>query len=82
MNNYEFIKAESLKVQISKKRFACFVNQGVVERRVYAFESKDGVKAIQTNYFVIKRKYTQELGLQIKEDEDADVVNNAEDYFL
>jgi CRISPR-associated endonuclease/helicase Cas3 len=82
LDNYEFIKAESLKVQISKKRFAGFANQGVVERRVHAFESKDGDKPIQTNYYVINRKYTEELGLQIKEDEDADLLNNAEDYFL
>jgi CRISPR-associated endonuclease/helicase Cas3 len=69
LNEYEFVKAESLKVQISKKRFAGFINSGVIERKVYTFEAKDEDKLIQTNYFVINRKYTNELGLQIKEEE-------------
>ena len=66
--NYEFIKAESLKVQISKKRFAEFFKDSVIEKRIHFFESKNNDKLNQTSYFVIKRKYTQELGLQIKEE--------------
>ncbi|MBV5283638.1 MAG: CRISPR-associated helicase Cas3' [Paludibacter sp.] len=69
LNQYEFIKAESLKVQISKKRFAGFINSGVIERRTHAYEAKNEDKVVQTSYFVIKRKYTNELGLQLKEEE-------------
>ncbi len=69
LNQYEFVKAESLKVQISKKRFAGFINAGVIERKVHAFEAKNEDKVIQTTYFSINRKYTNELGLQIKEEE-------------
>ena len=69
LNQYDFVKAESLKVQISKKRFAGFISSGVIERKIHAFNAKNEDKVIQTNYFVIKRKYTNELGLQLKEEE-------------
>lgn len=69
LNQYEFVKAESLKVQISKKRFACFINSGVIERKVHLFEAKNEDKIIQTSYFLIKRKYTNDLGLQIQEED-------------
>ncbi|MEA4936722.1 MAG: CRISPR-associated helicase Cas3' [Paludibacter sp.] len=73
LNKYEFVKAESLKVQISKKRFAGFINSRVIERKVHLFEAKNEDKIIQTSYFLIKRKYTNDLGLQIKEE---DNINN------
>lgn len=79
LNQYEFVKAESLKVQVSKKRFAGFINSSVIERKTHIFEAKDGDKLIQTTYFIIKRKYTEDLGLQVKEEEDWEVVNNIDD---
>lgn len=82
LNDFEFVKAESLKVQISKKRFAGFINKGVIEKREFVFESKDSDKLIKTNYFIIKRKYSNELGLQMKLEEDTNVINNTEDLFL
>ncbi|MEN6619257.1 MAG: CRISPR-associated helicase Cas3' [Rikenellaceae bacterium] len=82
LNEYEFIKAESLKVQISKKRFAWFINKGVIERRIYVFESKNDTELIQTIYFVIKRKYTKELGLQINEEEDPLMSKDTDENFL
>lgn len=76
LNQYEFVKAESLKVQVSKKRFASFINSGVIERRVHIFESKNEDKLMQSHYFIIKRRYTDELGLQIKEEENSEIANN------
>jgi len=69
LNQYEFVKAESLKVQITRKYFAGFINSRAVERKTHIFEAKNEDKLIQTNYFVINRKYTEELGLQIKKEE-------------
>ncbi len=74
LNQYEFVKAESLKVQISKKRFASFINTGIIEKRTHVFEAKNEDKLIQTKYFLINRKYTNLLGLQIKIEED-NIVN-------
>lgn len=82
LNNYEFIKAESLKVQISKKRFTGFIHDGIVEKRIHVFESKKDEKLIQTYYFIIRRKYTEELGLQVKEEEDPKIVNDTDDSFM
>ena len=76
LNQYEFVKAESLKVQVSKKRFASFINSGVIERRVHIIEAKNGDKLMQSHYFIIKRRYTDELGLQIKEEENSEIANN------
>lgn len=80
LDNYEFVKAESLKVQISKKRFIGLMKQNVVEKRQHVFESRNNNKLLTTNYFIVKRRYTDELGLQIKEDED--FVTDFEDSFL
>ena len=77
-----FLNDQSLKVQISKKRFAGFINKGIIEKREFVFESKDSDKLIKTNYFIIKRKYSNELGLQMKEEEDSDILNEIEDAFL
>lgn len=66
---YDFIKAESLKVQISKRRFASFINEGIIEKKQYVFESSNKNKLFQTNYFTINKKYTADLGLQIKLEE-------------
>lgn len=82
LTNYEFIKAESLKVQISKRRFAGFINDGIIEKRIHIFESKSDDKLIQTSYFVIKRKYTKDVGLQLKENEDTVIDAEEDDSFL
>ena len=47
----------------------------MIERKVHAFEAKNEDKVVQTNYFLIKRKYTNELGLQLKEEESIDKVD-------
>ena len=76
LNEFEFTKAESLKVQISKKRFASLIGKGNIGLNTHVFESSNKEKLIETKYFVINQKYTEDLGLQIKEDEDEVVINN------
>lgn len=75
LNEYEFIKAESLKVQISKRRFVSLLQAGNIEKRVCEI-NKNGRSFLNT-YFVIDKKYTSELGLQIKENEiEMHITNN------
>lgn len=70
LSNFEFIKAESLKVQISKQRFAGFISNGIITKQSHIFEEKSGIKIQQAYYFLINRKYTNQLGLQLKLEED------------
>lgn len=65
LSQYEFIKAESLKVQISKSNFVRFRQDNVIEKNIYAFETGNNKKLIQVEYYIIKREYTSELGLDI-----------------
>lgn len=79
LNQFEFIRAESLKVQIRKSRFAGLINSGDITKKQHICESNNKEKLIQTDYFVINRKYTQELGLQINEDESSDITQNIDE---
>jgi CRISPR-associated endonuclease/helicase Cas3 len=76
LNEYEFVKAESLKVQISRKRFAMLINKGSIVLDIHAFESLNKKDLITTKYFVVNQKYTEDLGLQIKVDEDTNYTTN------
>lgn len=65
LDKYEFIKAESLKVQISKNEFSVLIKDCAIEKREYIFDNKNNDQLIHINYFIINKKYTNELGLQI-----------------
>lgn len=80
LSNYEFIKAESLKVQLSKQRFARFISTGIITKKSHVFEDKSGDKIQQVYYYLINRKYTGELGLQLKIEED--IINEDDDQFI
>lgn len=82
LNQFEFIKAESLKVQIRKSRFAGLINSGDIIKNKHICETGNKERLIQTDYFVINRKYTTDLGLMIKEIEDKEIVNNFNDIAL
>lgn len=82
LNQFEFIKAESLKVQIRKSRFAGLINSGDIIKQRHICESSNTEKLIQTDYFVINRKYTTDLGLMIKEAEDKEIINNFDNIAL
>ncbi|MDR1895410.1 MAG: CRISPR-associated helicase Cas3' [Prevotellaceae bacterium] len=79
LNEFEFVKAESLKVQISKSRFAELIKSKEIQLDKYVFERSDKDHLEETKYFVINRKYTSDLGLQIKEEEDKEVLINVAD---
>lgn len=79
LDQFEFIRAEALKVQIRKSRFAGFMQSGDIEKKRYIFEASNKEKLIETNYFVINRKYSKDLGLMINEVEEKEVVNKFDD---
>ena len=65
----EFIKAESLKVQISEKKFyALNYNNGIEEER-NVFENLKTGKILEQKVLIITKKYNNELGLLFNEDE-------------
>lgn len=60
-----FIKAESLKVSITKRRFVSIITNEGIHRDISAFEmlKKNTIK--EQSYYVIDRKYDDDLGLQL-----------------
>lgn len=67
LNNFDFIGAESLKVQITKRRFAEWKNTQNIRREAYSFQS--GKKFNNTSYYITNKVYNAELGLMRKEEE-------------
>lgn len=61
----KFIKAESLKVSITRQRFASLISKEGIHRDVSAFRLlwKEEIK--EQSYYIIDRKYDDELGLQL-----------------
>lgn len=66
----QFVKAESLKVSISKQRFASLMNNGGIQSEVFATKSIVDDKLKEHNYYLLNRKYDAELGVQIDKTED------------
>jgi len=69
----QFIKAESLLVNVSEKRFVALLKQGQLIKEKFAFESGKTGKVYEKDVYVINRKYSHELGLLINEDETENV---------
>lgn len=69
MEANKFIKAESLKVSITRRRFASLISKEGIRRNVLAFQLliKEVIK--EQPYFIIDRKYDGELGLQLDVEE-------------
>ncbi len=61
LDNYDFISAESLKVQISRKRFVGWINQGYIKNDAYVLNK--GSKMQQVSYYKTNKRYSSELGL-------------------
>lgn len=61
----KFIKAESLKVSISKQRFASLITKEGIHRDVSAFKLLRKEEIKEQPFYIIDRKYDSELGLQI-----------------
>jgi CRISPR-associated endonuclease/helicase Cas3 len=69
LDNNEFIIAESLKVQISEKRFYALNFSNGIEEERQVFKSLRTHNILEQNVFVILKKYDSDLGLLLDEDE-------------
>ena len=65
MEANKFIKAESLKVSITTRRFASLISKEGIHRDVMAFQLLKKEEIKEQPYFIINRKYDDELGLQL-----------------
>jgi CRISPR-associated endonuclease/helicase Cas3 len=65
----KFIKAESLKVSITKQRFASLITKEGIHRNVTAFKLLRKEEIKEQPFYIIDRKYDSELGLQIDVEE-------------
>lgn len=61
----KFIKAESLKVSITKQRFASLITNDGIHRDVSAFQLLRKEEIKEQSYYIIDRKYDDKLGLQL-----------------
>ncbi|MBN1767597.1 MAG: CRISPR-associated helicase Cas3' [Prolixibacteraceae bacterium] len=61
----KFIKAESMKVSITTRRFASLISKEGIHRDVLAFKLLKKEEIKEQPYFIIDRKYDNELGLQL-----------------
>ena len=70
LKDFDFIGAELLKVQIRKNRFGQWMSEGVLEKEIYIVpHPKQDGEPIEINYYVLKKKYNNELGLRKNEDD-------------
>ncbi len=65
MDANKFIKAESLKVSITTRRFASLISKEGIRRDITAFQLLKKEEIKERPYFIIDRKYDDELGLQL-----------------
>ena len=67
INKYDYISAESLKVQIRKGRFKGWINEGFIKiDNIHAMKKN---KIVETVFYKTNKKYSSELGL-LKDEED------------
>ncbi|MBL7965472.1 MAG: CRISPR-associated helicase Cas3' [Prolixibacteraceae bacterium] len=69
MDANKFIKAESLKVSITTRRFASLISKEGIHRDVLAFQLLKKEEIKEQPYFIIDRQYDDELGLQLDVEE-------------
>jgi len=67
LNNFDFITAESLKVQITKRRFMGWKGSQNIKSDAYAFQG--GKKIFNIPYYITNKVYHTELGLIRDEEE-------------
>lgn len=77
----KFIKAESLKVQISEKRFMQLMHNDGIDKEIAAFELLQNKKVKEFKYLLINRKYTEDLGLEIDIEETKILGNKTNTFF-
>ncbi len=69
LEQYDFINAENLKVQIRKGKFAAWLQNQSIRKGAKALEKGITGKMIQVDYFETNKKYDSDLGLLQDEDE-------------
>ena len=69
VEEYRFVKADSLLVQIHERRFIGMLKQGGIDKERLVFESKNTRKLLEKSCYVIKREYCHELGLLMNEED-------------
>jgi CRISPR-associated endonuclease/helicase Cas3 len=69
LKSSKLIQAESLKVSISKRRFASLITKEGIQRDVLAYQLHVNNEIKEHSYYAINRKYDDELGLQLDEKE-------------
>jgi CRISPR-associated endonuclease/helicase Cas3 len=69
METNKFIKAEALKVSITTRRFASLISKEGIRRDVLAFQLLKKEEIKEQSYFIIDRKYDDELGLLLDVEE-------------
>ncbi|WP_080055559.1 CRISPR-associated helicase/endonuclease Cas3 [Spirosoma aerolatum] len=71
LSQFDFIGAESLKVQIRKNKFAQLMreNDQNLQAKSYSIEKKDG-SLLEIKYFILTKKYDSELGLLYDQQEE------------
>lgn len=64
LSQFDFIGAESLKVQIRKNKFAQLLRESDqnLQAKAFAIEKKDG-SLLEIKYFILTKKYDSQLGL-------------------
>jgi|WetSurMetagenome_2_1015567.scaffolds.fasta_scaffold06567_3 CRISPR-associated endonuclease/helicase Cas3 len=67
LNNGQFIKAEGLLVSIKEGRFIGMIKNGEINKTQLFYESNNNNCVFGKDTYIIKRKYSSELGLLIKE---------------
>jgi len=72
----KFIKAEALKVSITKQRFASLITKEGIRRDISAFQLIKNEEIKEQAYYIINRKYDTELGLQIEIEEHAQIFDH------
>ena len=67
LDNRQFVKAESLFVNLNEKRFIGLVKNQQITKERFVFEYDDNDQLFDKSVYVINRKYKEELGLLIDE---------------
>lgn len=75
----QFIKADSLMVSIKTRRLKALMNQQLVSRMSFTYPDESGQDWKSRREYVIKTKYSSDIGLLFDEDEEC---QNREDCFL
>ncbi len=73
LQDFDFINAESRKVQIRKGRFVGWLKNQYIKKELFAFEKGNKISTIP--YYITNKVYSSELGLLVDEEESWNIQN-------